>query len=74
MEAWIKLMDKEKETLAIRAAAIKQDCSDREVSSRWRSDTMIRQRDRLPVVIRELPASYDYIDIADDEATIVPSP
>jgi len=38
-------MDEEKETLAVRAAAIEQDRSDREVSSRWRSDTMIRQRD-----------------------------
>jgi hypothetical protein len=68
MEAWIKMMDEEKRTAAERIAAADKASSEREVSKRWRTDTVVRQRDRPPVVTRKLPASEDFINLTDDEA------
>jgi hypothetical protein len=73
MEVWIKHMNEEQQTAAEHATADAQDKSDREVSTRWRFDTVIRQRNRLPVVTRELRADEDYIDLTDDES-LPPSP
>lgn len=67
-------MDEEKVLAAERATATEQDRQEREVSSRWRTDTVIRQRDRQPVVPREMPAEHDYFDLTDDEAATPSSP
>jgi len=62
MESWIKFIDEEKALAATHAAADEQDRVERQVSTQWRTDTVLRQRDRLPVVPRELPADEDYFD------------
>ena len=73
MERWIALMDKERRVADDRAAAIEQERSDREVSDRWRSDVVVRLRDRPEVITHELPADQEFIDITDDEDAPIPS-
>jgi len=74
MESWIKFIDEEKALAATHAAADEQDRVERQVSTQWRTDTVLRQRDRLPVVPRELPADEDYFDQTTDEDAAPSSP
>lgn len=74
MEAWIAIRDEEHKRTAERVAANSQARKEREVSSKWRANAVLRVRDRPPVVTRELPPEHDYTDLtSDDEAALMPT-
>jgi len=74
IEAWIAIKDDENRRADDRAVAIADAAKEREVSTKWRTNAVLRVRDRPPVVTRELPHEHDYIDITSDDEAEVLSP